>query len=106
MRGSRRRAAASIENPKLAAPRRISDSAPLQAPIAMLAAMPLGAEDLAEHHGQNERDRKSLQRRHQRRQRVVAGEERRRQRLDQHMRGQAKRKPPQRLRGRGSSRMR
>ena len=40
MRGSRRRAAASIENPNVTAPCRISENALLQAPNAMLAAMP------------------------------------------------------------------
>ena len=42
IRGSRRRAAASIENPDAATPRRIKASAVLQAPHAMLAAMPDG----------------------------------------------------------------
>ena len=42
MRGSRRRAAASSENPKVAATRRISAKALLDAPSAMLAAIPLG----------------------------------------------------------------
>ena len=41
MRGSRRRAAASMENPKVTAPCRIKVAALLQAPSAMLAAIPL-----------------------------------------------------------------
>ena len=40
MRGSRRRASASIENPNATAPCRIKVDAPLQAPSAMPAAMP------------------------------------------------------------------
>ena len=70
-----------------------SESALLQAPSAMPAAMPLAPNNWPSTNAEHDRDRESLQRRQQRRDRIVAREKRRRQRLDQHMRGQAERKP-------------
>ena len=99
MRGSRRRAAASIEKPNVSAPLRIRVSAVLQAPSAMPAAMPPAPKKWPSRNASGDRDHEALERREQRRQRVLARKERRRQRLDQHMRGQAERQPHQRLRG-------
>ena len=58
MRGRRCRAAASIEKPNVAAPARSSDSALLQAPSVMAAAMPSGAEQMAEQEGARGREHK------------------------------------------------
>ena len=100
MRGSRRRACGIDGKSEVAAPCRISDSALLQAPSAMAGGDTAGAEQLAEHEAEHDRDDRfpsawpssgvmvSLTRK-----------ERRRQRLDQHMGGQAEREPHQRLRG-------
>ncbi len=93
------RAAASTEKPNSLVPFRSSESALLQAPAAMLAAIPLAPRTCPSTTASGDRDHKALGGRQQRRHRVAAGKEGRRQRLDQHMRRQAQRQPHQRMRG-------
>ena len=100
MRGSRRRAAASIEKPNVSAPLRIRVSALLQAPSAMRRRCRWRRTSGRAGQASTIATTKPFSVATSGVMRVLARKEGRRQRLDQHMGGQAERQPHQRMRRR------